>query len=239
MQPFLIFDAYGTLAELDDFAGRSQRGFAQRGVELPLDVVARAARCEMRHYVTHTVRARTQEDWLALRHECSVVLAESFCRQNFPLALPPELIYDIMSDALAFRAFPEVITVLEALRQKGLAMAVLSNWDIFLPDVLQSLGLLHFFAFILTSAEIGVQKPAPRIFECALQRARVLHPGLAASGCYYIGDHYEGDVLGARAAGMTPFWLVRDERDLVSGGTHAGGDDVARLSTLRDLLEII
>jgi hypothetical protein len=27
VQPFLIFDAYGTLAELDDFYGRLQRGF--------------------------------------------------------------------------------------------------------------------------------------------------------------------------------------------------------------------
>jgi FMN phosphatase YigB (HAD superfamily) len=239
MKPFLIFDAYGTLAELDDFPGRLQSGFARHGVVLPLDVVIRAAQCEMRHYVTHTVRARTQEDWMALRHECAGVLTESFEQQDYPLNLASPAIYEIMSDALVFRVFPEVRMVLETLRQRGLPMAVLSNWDIFLPDVLESLDLCRFFEFILTSAEIGVQKPAPQAFEQALQRAQVLLPGLTASACYYVGDHYEGDVLGARAVGMTPLWLVRDERDLVSGDTQADTDNVVRLSTLHDLLEIV
>ena len=239
MKPFLIFDAYGTLAELDNFYGRLQSGFAHHGVEMPLDVVTRAAQREMQHYVTHTARARTQEDWMALRHECAGVLTESFSQQNHPLDLPAATVYEVMSDALVFRVFPEVREVLQELRQRGLALAVLSNWDIFLPDVLQLLDLHHFFEFILTSAEVGVQKPAPQIFECALERAGVLRPGLAASECYYIGDHYEGDVLGARAAGMTPLWLVRDERDLVSGGSAAIADDVVRLRTLRDLLKIV
>jgi len=238
MTPFLIFDAYGTLAELDDFTGRLQRGFAQRGAARPLDVVACAAQREMRHYVAHAVEARTQEDWMALRHECAAILAASFAQQNHPLDLPDETIYEVMSDALVFRVFPEVREVLESLRQRGLSMAVLSNWDIFLPDVLQSLDLHHFFEFVLTSAEIGAQKPAPQVFERALQRAGALHPGLASRNCYYIGDHYEGDILGARAAGMTPLWLVRDERDLVSGSAEAD-DDVARLRTLRDLLKML
>jgi len=238
MKPFLIFDAYGTLAELDDFYGRLQSGFAQQDVVLPLDVVTRAAQREMRHYVTHTVRARTQEDWMALRHECAGVLIESFEQQEHPLALPFEKVYQVMSDALVFRVFPEVREELEELQQRGLAMAVLSNWDIFLTGVLESLDLRRFFEFVLTSAEVGVQKPAPQIFESALQRAGVLYPGIAANECYYVGDHYEGDVLGARAAGMVPLWLVRDERDLVSGGTQAD-DEVLRLSTLRDLLQLI
>lgn len=238
MKPFLIFDAYGTLAELDDFTGRLQRGFAQQDVVLPLEVVTRAARREMSHYVANTIRARTQDDWMALRHECAGVLTESLCQQGYPLDLAADRVYEVMSDALVFRVFPEVRGVLEELRQRGLAMAVLSNWDIFLPDVLESLGLRCFFEFVLTSAEVGVQKPAPQVFECALQRAGVLHPGLTASECYYIGDHYEGDVVGARAAGMRPLWLVRDERDLVSGGTQVE-DDVVRLSTLRDLLNMI
>jgi FMN phosphatase YigB (HAD superfamily) len=239
MKPFLIFDAYGTLAELDNFTGRLQNGFARHGVELPLDVVTRAARSEMGYYVANTVRARTQEDWMALRYDCAGVLIDSLARQEYTLPLPFEAVYKIMSAALVFRVFPEVTEVLEELGQRVPGMAVLSNWDIFLPDVLQSLDLHHYFDFIVTSAEVGVQKPAAQVFEHALQRAKVLHPCLTARDCYYIGDHYEGDVLGARAAGMTPLWLVRDERDLVSGGTAGIADDVVRLRTLRDLLEVI
>ena len=44
---------------------------------------------------------------------------------------------------------------------------------------------------------MGVEKPDPRIFQIALERA-----GLEPSEAAYVGDLYSIDVLGARAAGL-------------------------------------
>ena len=59
------------------------------------------------------------------------------------------------------------------------------------------LGLTAHVDFVLDSAEVGVEKPDPRIFELALAQAR-----LDPSGAAYLGDLYSVDVRGARAAGM-------------------------------------
>lgn len=235
MTPFLIFDAYGTLVELDDFYHRLQRSFAARGVDLPLEVVRCAAHREMRHYMGHTIQVRDHASWLALRRDCAGVLADAIREQGHALTLAPDDILHVLTDALVFYVFPEALEALQVLREAGIPMAVLSNWDYELGLVLRSLQLDGFFEFILTSAEIGTEKPDPRFFECGLERARAVHPGLAARDCYYIGDHYEKDVLPARAAGLTPIWLIRDRRDLASGDTHDAADEVVRIGSLKEL----
>ena len=54
----------------------------------------------------------------------------------------------------------------------------------------------------IISESVGIKKPAPRIFEIALQELR-----LDASECWFLGDHPENDVLGASAAGLCGVWF--------------------------------
>lgn len=239
VQPFLIFDAYGTLAELDDFYGRLQRGFAQRGVDLPLDVVTRAAHREMRHYIKHAVRARDEASWRGLRDECAQIIGDAVREQDYAVPLEPHQVLDVLSEAIVFQVFSETRTVLEQLQSRGVPMGVLSNWDYQLPQIFNDLGLGQFFHFILSSATFGEEKPSPRFFAHGLEEARRVVPQLAPRDCCYIGDHYEKDVIPSRAAGMTPLWLVRDSRDLASGETHSASEQVIHLSTLRDILRVL
>ena len=78
------------------------------------------------------------------------------------------------------------------------------------PDVqyrkLETLGLRDAFTCIVLSEEIGIRKPDPRIFRKA---AGLL--GVPPSACLYVGDSYNSDIVGAKAAGMTTCWLCRDE----------------------------
>jgi FMN phosphatase YigB (HAD superfamily) len=67
---------------------------------------------------------------------------------------------------------------------------------------------------VVVSAEVGLCKPDPRIFRLALS-ARGLDPAEVV----YVGDSDE-DVVGARAAGMTPVRLCRD-----GGVSTAAGSD--------------
>ncbi len=51
----------------------------------------------------------------------------------------------------------------------------------------------------MDSAEVGLEKPDPRIFHAATERL-----GMAPGDCAYVGDIYEIDVVGAERAGMRP-----------------------------------
>jgi putative hydrolase of the HAD superfamily len=78
-----------------------------------------------------------------------------------------------------------------------------------LPDVqyhkLETIGLRDVFACIVLSEEIGIRKPDPAIF----QRAADLL-GVPSSACLYVGDSYDSDIVGAKAAGMLTCWFCRD-----------------------------
>ena len=110
-----------------------------------------------------------------------------------------------MLAAIRFRPYPEVPGVLRALRQRGAAIVVVSNWDVSLHDVLERTGLRALVDAVVTSAELGVAKPDPAIFAEALALA-----GAAADEAVHAGDSVEADVEGARAAGIEPVLVARD-----------------------------
>jgi putative hydrolase of the HAD superfamily len=235
---FVIFDAYGTLVELDDFYGRLQRGLAAAGASLPFDVVKSAAHAEMKYYIAHTVHARTEADWLALKSECARVLAQTIRAQEYSFDLLHRRVLEALDAALVFRVFPEAREVLEALQARGIGLGVLSNWDGSLKNVLRELDLMPFFDFVLVSSEAGIQKPERAFFELALQEAQQKYSDLETRDCFYVGDHYDGDVAGARNAGLVPIWLIRDQRDLASGELRED-DEVLRIRDLRELVSLI
>ena len=218
-RPFLIFDAYGTLLELDDFTGHLQRNFAAAGWEFSRDEIRRAAHREMTHYIERSMLARDRDSWLSLRQECAQVLAETLREKRRDFSLSMENCVDILAASIRFQVFPEARRVLEKLHARGVKMGVVSNWDYELPQILESVDLKRYFAFVLSSAEVGAAKPAPQIFERAMQLARRVRPQLEARDCVYIGDNFDKDVAPARRAGWTPLWLVRNQRDLASGDT--------------------
>ena len=96
-----------------------------------------------------------------------------------------------------WQAYPEAAAVCERLRAMGLRLGVVSNGPVTVRDLLSHAGLLSFFDVVITSQGVGVEKPAPRIFEVALEAL-----GLQAGHALFVGDLYEVDVLGARTAGI-------------------------------------
>ncbi len=92
---------------------------------------------------------------------------------------------------------PGVPAALGRLRALALCTVVVSNSNGTLRAKLARLGLDGFVDAVVDSQEVGVEKPDPRIFEIALRYAGV-DPGAAV----HVGDLYEVDVVGARAAGI-------------------------------------
>ncbi len=155
---------------------------------------------------------------------------ERFCER---LEAPPptrfaaaELFYRFASGD-AWEVYPEVPAVLDALRDRGLRLGVISNWDTRLPEVLRQLDLARRFDAVVYSSAVGVEKPDSRIFRRALREL-----GVESRAALHIGDSRLEDVEGAIAAGMRALLLVRGNRDPVSGrasvGSPLGETDTSR-----------
>ena len=69
-------------------------------------------------------------------------------------------------------------------------------------------GLQECLSHTLISDEIGINKPQPGIFQIALERN-----GIKASEAIMIGDSYNSDIAGAKAAGIDQIWLHENESD--------------------------
>jgi putative hydrolase of the HAD superfamily len=120
----------------------------------------------------------------------------------------------------------EVLPTLAVLRAKGLRLVVLSNANGTLHRAFDRLGLTSSFDVIFDSHREGVEKPDPRFFHIALQRA-----GADAASTMHVGDLYHVDVAGARAAGLTPALL-----DV--GGLYPDCDCL-RVRSLTELVEAL
>lgn len=76
-------------------------------------------------------------------------------------------------------------------------LAVISNADGKIEDVLKRCGIADCFASITDSGLVGYEKPHPAIFQAALQAM-----GVKPEASLYVGDVYSVDYLGATRAGM-------------------------------------
>jgi len=76
-------------------------------------------------------------------------------------------------------------------------LAVISNADGKIADVLSRCGIADCFLTITDSGLVGREKPHPEIFQAALRTMNA-----APEHSLYVGDVYSVDYLGATAAGM-------------------------------------
>ncbi|HTR02814.1 MAG TPA: HAD-IA family hydrolase [Thermoanaerobaculia bacterium] len=95
-------------------------------------------------------------------------------------------------------AADDAAATLSGLKARGYRLAVISNADGRVRGLLETAGLTPLLEFVVDSAEMGIEKPDPRIFHAATDRL-----GLSPAACAYVGDVYEIDVLGAEGAGLT------------------------------------
>jgi putative hydrolase of the HAD superfamily len=184
-------DAMGTLVELDDAPGRLRAALAEAGIERSREEAATAFLAEVEYYLPRTLEGRDAESLADLGRRCTAVFLDHTRAELDPTEFAPSFLA-----AIVFRPLPETASTLERLRQAGLVLACVSNWDVSLADHLERAALAGFFAEIVSSAEAGAAKPDPRVFLVALERL-----GVAPGRALHIGDG-DGDREGAAAAGL-------------------------------------
>jgi len=128
---------------------------------------------------------------------------------------------------------PEAPDALEALREEGLHLAIISTAlsRCLVPYKLAEYGIAHYFAPVVTSASLGWRKPNPRIFE---EAARLLQ--LPPAACAYVGDTVSRDVIGARRAG---YGLVIQIKSFLTDRADSGTDPVPPDAVIQDLGQVI
>ncbi len=99
--------------------------------------------------------------------------------------------------------FDETLEVLEALRNQGYRMAIVSN-GMYQESAAKQFGIDIYFDYVIGSMHVGVRKPMPQIFRMALSSLDVL-PGEAVM----VGDDWHADIMGARGVGIEGIHINR------------------------------
>ena len=97
----------------------------------------------------------------------------------------------------SWQTCPDAQPALRALRERGLRLSVVSNFDQRLPKILEELGILELIDAVTIPATCRAQKPDRRIFEAALEDV-----GTTREEALYVGDDPHFDIGAARAAGL-------------------------------------
>jgi putative hydrolase of the HAD superfamily len=224
----IFFDASGTLFDVRGSVGEIYSRFARRhGVETDPAVVQQDFLRAFRRQPPMAFPVGTPADRLrGLEFQWWSRLArEAFAAHDFPRfdAFFAE-VFEFFGTAEAWFLFDDVVPVLEALKARGLRLAVLSNFDSRLEDLIRVFELDRYFDAVHYSTRMGAAKPDPAIFRAAL----AFH-GVEAHQAKHVGDSSIADIEGATAAGIRAVLLDRT-------GAAIAGDGVRRIAGLRELL---
>ncbi|MFC1905255.1 HAD family hydrolase [Chloroflexota bacterium] len=104
-----------------------------------------------------------------------------------------------------FIPFEDTLDILKYCKEKAVIVGIISNIDRDMLDISEKMGMSPYVDFYVTSHEAGCEKPAPGIFNLALQKASI-----KPEEAIYVGDQYDSDVVGARGVGINPILLDRN-----------------------------
>ena len=208
----VVFDVGGTLIYPAVPVGETYAKFARKhGVKLSAEATETAFREAFR---SSSPRAkgtvpRDGND----RAWWKQVVAKSTIDKSFPDPAVFEQffedVYQFYAQADAWGIYPEVLEVLEDLRDREIDLAILSNWDARLHTVLDGSGLGEYLSNRFISSELGWEKPDPAIYRHVVESLRIKPEAILS-----VGDDAKNDIEGPKRAGWQALQIERPKRDL-------------------------
>jgi HAD superfamily hydrolase (TIGR01662 family) len=128
--------------------------------------------------------------------------------------------------------YPDVRPCFARMKQSGYMVGIAGNQTARAGQFIRELNLPA--DFILTSDDIGAEKPDPAFFKPVIERT-----GFEAPEVAYVGDRVENDILPARDAGLTTVLLRRGPWAFVNEGSPQAALADVRLMSLQDLPEAL
>jgi len=218
----VLFDAAETLFTTKGSVGEIYGGIArQYGSNAPTDAIQAAFARQFRG--SGPLSTQDQKRWW--KDVVHRVFSEVGMVNNFDQFF--DQVYDRFRDSGGWVLFPETREVLAELKQRGLKLGVISNFDDRAYSVMRSLNILEFFDSVTLSSETGHCKPDREIFDAAVRAL-----GVVAAEVLLVGDSLHDDVEAAMRAGLSAVLIDRRNR-------HEEVKQVVRISSLKDVLALL
>ncbi len=206
----VFFDLYHTLVRYDPPREELQaRTLKEFGIEARPEVFRRplviADEFIYQQIARSPLSQRSEKDKMALyaRYE-EILLKEAGIEASEQLILG--VLGKMRQLDMKLVLFDDVMPALTDLKGQGLILGLISNVDRDITPLSNKLGLASLLQVVVTSQDVGFNKPQPEIFEEALRQA-----GVQASEAIYIGDQYQIDIIGANKVGMKGVLLDRGD----------------------------
>jgi putative hydrolase of the HAD superfamily len=203
----VFFDAAGTL-----FRVRGSVGTVYSEVAARHGVTADAA--ELDRAFRHCFADKSAAGLPATGPEAEKAWWRDLVRGVFQTAIPASVfddyfedVFDVFRQPGTWMLYEDTVPCLDRLRRSGRRLAVLSNFDSRLDDLLAGLGIARYFETVTLSWRTGVAKPDAGIFRAGLEAMEV-----KPERALHVGDSPVDDVAGATAAGMQAVLIDRKAR---------------------------
>ena len=206
----VFLDWFNTLARFEPPREELySRALQEFGIEVPPKKLMRGILTGDRYYFEENAKSPVEqrspeEQAKVYSYYPKAILTEAGI--EVPQELPLKIFKIVFQQfkGVTFALFDDVLSTLKNLKEQGLILGLLTNLSKDVDSICRRLGLEPYLDFIVSSGEVGVDKPDPRFFQAALKQAAV-EPQEAV----HVGDQYKIDIEGARGVGITPILIDR------------------------------
>lgn len=229
-----FFDAAGTLFDSREPVGHTYATVARKhGLEADAAVVTAGFRRAFSSapglafgtgHSAAELKLREREWWYRLVRKSFEGLGEFDSFERFF-----EELFGYFADPAHWVAHPEAHATLRQLRDNGVRLGVISNFDSRLYRILEGLELRRYFDSVTISSEAGYAKPAREIFQVALANT-----GAAALDSIHVGDSEHMDLRGAQEAGFGAILI-----DATMSGPPQIDGRTARVASLASVAKVM
>jgi 2-haloacid dehalogenase len=222
----VVFDAYGTLFDVYSIGALAEQLYPSQGAAL--SVLWRDKQIEYTRLISLSDPApqgsrHYQSFWDITRASLRYALAR--------LGLVHTQAHEdaLMAQYAELSAFPENLGVLQALRQRGVATAILSNGS---PEMLQSAvrsaGMSDLLDAVLSVDSVRQFKTTPTSYQMVQD-----HFGVAPADVLFVSSN-GWDALGATWFGFTTLWVNRQglPAEAIGPAPHHMGRDLGEVLTV-------
>jgi putative hydrolase of the HAD superfamily len=217
----IFFDLDHTLWDFDKNSGLSfQRIFKEQNININLeDFLTVYEPINLQYWRMY------REDRIGKEELRYKRLKSTFDALNFEIS--DSLIHTIAEDYITYlplnnHLLEGTIELLEYLKPKYKLHIITNGFDEVQKIKLNKSKIADYFDVVVTSESVGVKKPNPKVFEFALNEAKI-----TSSKAVMVGDSLEADVFGALEVGISPIHLFKDTTS-----------DDKRITSVQSLLEI-
>jgi len=188
-----VFDAYGTLFDIHSAVNRLRERLDDKA-----DAIAATWRRKQLEYTWLRSLMGEYADFEQVLQD-SLQYALTQANRN-----DSTLRDDLLNGYRQLDCFPEVPAVLGALKERGLAVTILSNGTrAMVESCVRHAGLQDLIDDILSVDSVRIYKPSPRVYELAVDRYGPPVPGIA----FHSANAW--DIAGAAYFGFSCIWINR------------------------------